>query len=153
MENEVKEMKVTALKQGTVIDHIPGGEVFKVFQILNLENYNRGLRIGVNMNSKKYGKKDLLKIEDRELTRDEANKLALIAPDATINIIKNWTVVQKIKVSIPDVVTGIRCANPRCITRHDRTKTKFTVLDKKQLKVRCRYCEHVFEREDVIKNI
>ncbi len=153
MEKEVKKMKVAALKQGTVIDHIPAGEVLKVFQILNLENYNRSLSIGVNLDSKKSGKKDLLKIEDRELTLDEANKLALIAPDATINIIKNWKVVQKIKVTIPDVVTGIRCANPRCITRHDRTKTKFTVLDKDSLKVRCHYCEHVFEREDVIKNI
>lgn len=153
MEKDVKKRKVAALKQGTVIDHVPAGEVFKVFQILNLENYGRGLSIGVNLDSKKYGKKDLLKIEDRELTRDEANKLALIAPDATINIIKNWKVIQKIKVTIPDVVIGIRCANPRCITRHDRTKTKFTVLDKDLLKVRCFYCEHVFEREDVIQNL
>lgn len=153
MATEAKEMKVTALKHGTVIDHIPAGEVLKVFQILGLENYNRSLRLGINLDSRKYGKKDLLKIEDRELTPEEANRLALIAPKATINIIKNWDVIQKINVSVPDVVTGIQCANPRCITRHDRTRTEFIVLDKERLKVRCSYCEHVFEREDVIQNI
>lgn len=152
MEKE-EHIKVSALKQGTVIDHIPCGQVFTVIQILNIQNYNRTMTIGVNLDSKKFGKKDVLKIEDRELTQEEANKLALVAPNATINIIKNCKVAQKIKVSIPDVVIGIRCANPRCITRHDNIKTKFSVLDKNTLKVKCYYCEHVFDREDVIKNI
>ncbi len=153
MKEKVVKMKVTALKQGTVIDHIPAGGVWKVFQILNLKDYDKTLRIGVRLNSKKYGKKDLLKIEDRYLSQEEANKLALVAPNATINIIKNWKVDQKIRVSIPDTVYGLNCANPRCITRHDNIKTKFEVIDKKALKVRCHYCEHVFDREDVIKDI
>ena len=127
------EMKVTALEKGTVIDHIPAGSVLKVHRILNLENCENSLRIGVNLSSQTVGKKDLLKIEDHYLTQEEANKLALVAPNATINIIKDWKVANKMKISIPDEVTGIKCANPRCITRHDNIPTRFKVMDKKTL--------------------
>ncbi|MEK6917292.1 MAG: aspartate carbamoyltransferase regulatory subunit [Nanoarchaeota archaeon] len=150
MEKDDVKMAVTALKEGTVIDHIPAGKLFKVVDIMNLYEYKKTLRMGMYLNSKTYGKKDLLKIEDRYLTQEEANRIALIAPNATINIIKDWKVAKKIKVSLPDVITGLKCANPRCITRHDHIKTKFIVMDKKTLKVRCHYCEHVFEKEEII---
>ena len=149
-EEKVVKMAVTALKEGTVIDHVPAGQVFKVVDVMNLYEYKKALRIGMYLDSKTYGKKDILKIEDRYLTQDEANMIALIAPNATINIIKDWKVAKKIQVSVPDVVTGLRCGKPRCITRYDKIKTVFSVLDKKTLKVRCHYCEHVFGKEEVI---
>jgi aspartate carbamoyltransferase regulatory subunit len=149
----MKERRVNALENGTVIDHLPPDSVLKVAQILDLETYEKVVIIGMNFTSKKFGTKDILKIEDRYLSKDEADKLALIATGATICLIKNWKVVEKIQVEIPDFVTGIKCANPRCITRHDPIKTKFEVINKDYLKVRCHYCEHVFEKDDVIKNI
>ncbi|PIY59949.1 aspartate carbamoyltransferase regulatory subunit [Candidatus Woesearchaeota archaeon CG_4_10_14_0_8_um_filter_47_5] len=156
MAGERKEhILVSALRHGTVIDHIPLGHVFKVLQVLGLQNHEKVMAIGVNLESRKYGRKDILKVEDREFNEEEAGKLALIAPDATLNIIREWKVAKKIHVSIPDMVTGITCVNPRCITRYEPVATKFSVLDKdkKKLKLRCAYCEHDMEKDDILKNL
>lgn len=142
--------KVYAIEHGTVIDHIPGGSALKIIDILGIKNQGI-LTIGMNFLSKKLGKKDVIKIENKELSQNEVNKLALIAPTATINIIKKQKVVKKINAQIPDVIEGIvKCSNPNCITNKEGAKTKFFVLQKKPVKLRCNYCERCMKAEDVV---
>ena len=123
---------VRKIREGTVIDHIPAGSALDVIRILGI-NVKNGDRVAIiiNTDSEKYGKKDIVKIEKRELTMDEVNIIALIAPNATINIIRNYRVVRKEKVKIPDHVENIvRCSNPNCISNLDRENAtpKFDVV-------------------------
>ena len=105
----------------------------------------------MNLDSRAMGKKDLIKIENMALSPDEANRVALLAPTATINIIKNYTVTKKFPVEIPGVVERIlSCPNPTCITNHDRMSTKFSVKKfKKHLLLTCAYCERIFTEEEM----
>jgi len=143
-------LKVSAIKQGTVIDHIPPGQAFKIVKILNLENGKEFIMIGMNFGSKKYGRKDIVKIENRELKSDEANAISLIAPIATLNIIRNFKVVKKTKVKVPKLIKRIiRCLNPNCITRHEDVQTKFHVISTKPLTIKCHYCERITPLEEI----
>lgn len=143
-------LKVSAIKQGTVIDHIPPGQAFKIVKILNLENGREFIMIGMNFGSKKYDRKDIVKIENRELKPGEANAISLIAPIATFNIIRNFKVVKKIKVKVPKLIEGIiRCSNPKCITRHEDVQTKFHVISTKPLTIKCHYCERITPLEEI----
>ncbi len=143
-------LKVSAIKQGTVIDHIPPGQAFKIVKILNLENGKEFIMIGMNFRSKKYGRKDIVKIENRELKPSEANAISLIAPIATFNIIRNFKVVKKIKVKVPKLIEGIiRCSNPNCITRHEDVQTKFHVISTEHLTIKCHYCERITPLEEI----
>ncbi len=145
----MKQMKVDAIKNGTVIDHIPAGKALAVADILNLSGSNE-VMIGINLNSKKVGKKDLIKIENRELSQEEVNSIALIAPSATLTIIKDFEVIRKYKVEIPESIEGlIKCPNPKCVTNSEDIKTKFMVTDEKPLKVRCCYCEKKYLVDEV----
>lgn len=145
--------RVYAIEEGTVIDHIPKGKALKVIETLRLYNEDKILTVGANLDSKKFGKKDLIKIEKRELTEDEANKLALIAPRATLNIIRDHKIVKKMSVNLPKRLKDISCHNPMCITRKEDIKTKFDVINREPLQLKCFYCEHVMEKEDVLRNI
>ena len=137
----MKQMKVDAIKNGTVIDHIPAGKGMQVADIINISGKNEVL-IGVNLQSRKVGRKDILKIENRELSQEEINSIALIAADATLTIIKDYEKVRKTKAEIPKAIQGlIKCPNPKCITNSEKIKTKFKVTGKNPLKVRCCYCE------------
>ncbi len=145
----MKQMKVDAIKNGTVIDHIPAGKALAVADILNLSGSNE-VMVGINLNSKKVGKKDLIKIENRELSQEEVNSIALVAPSATLTIIKDFEVIRKYKVEIPESIEGlIMCPNPKCITNSEDIKTKFMVMDEKHLKVRCCYCEKKYIVDEV----
>ena len=145
----MKQMKVDAIKNGTVIDHIPEGKALAVADILNLSGSNE-VMIGINLNSKKVGKKDIIKIENRELSQEEVNSIALIAPSATLTIIKDFEVIRKVKAEIPESIEGlISCPNPKCITNSEKIKTKFKVTDKNPLKVRCCYCEKKYLVDEV----
>ena len=113
--------KVYAIEEGTVIDHIPGGKALKVIEILKLNDYDNTLTFGVKFDSKKMGKKDIIKIEHKELTKDELNKIAIVAPQASINIIQNFEKIKKFNVELPTELHNIvRCPNPNCITNHER---------------------------------
>jgi len=150
----MKELKVQPIKDGTVIDHITAGNALKVLNILGVsKNPTATVSILMNVRSEKEMKKDIVKIENRELKPKEVDKVALIAPDATINIIRNYNVEQKHKVSLPDTIKGIvRCANPNCISNlKEPVEPVFRVVSKNPIKLRCYYCER--EMEDVAGNI
>ncbi len=141
-----KHIKVNAIKNGTVIDHIAAGKVLKVIEILNL-NDNNSVMMGMNLTSNKIGKKDIIKIENRELSQEEANSIALISPKATLIIIKDFEVAKKMELEVPDKIEKIVvCPNPKCITNLEDVVTKFKV-DHENQTVRCMYCEKKYELE------
>ncbi|MEM5793836.1 MAG: aspartate carbamoyltransferase regulatory subunit [Candidatus Aenigmatarchaeota archaeon] len=145
-----KELLVRKIENGTVIDHIPANLGLKVASLLNLEENNSTSVILMNVQSKKLGKKDVVKVENRELTEKEVSRIALIAPSATLNIIRSWKVVEKRKISLPEMLEGvIKCPNKNCITNYEEVETKFIVEEKEPLKLRCYFCERIFTREDV----
>ncbi len=154
MENSVqKELKVSALENGTVIDHIPSHRLFTALRILDLENSPHPVYFGTNMSSEKYGSKGIIKISDRYLGREDVNKIALVAPTATLIEIKNYKVVSKYNVEIPKEVESIvKCFNPKCITNHQIVPTHFKVFtdDKGKLKLRCRYCEKTTTEDNML---
>jgi len=139
-----RELKVTPITNGTVIDHIPPGMALKVLSILGITgNEDYTVSVAMNVSSKKFGKKDIVKVESRELSPKEVNKIALIAPHATINIIREYDVVKKYRVRLPKKVVGIvRCANPSCITNSgEPVESEFIVISTKPLRLKCVYCE------------
>jgi len=139
-----KELKVTAIENGTVIDHIPSKNVFQVIKILNLSEFDNQIFLGTNLESQKYGKKGIIKVSNRFFKPDEINKIALVAPTATLIVIKNFSVIEKKKVEIPDGIEKIvKCFNPNCITNNEPIQTRFTVIDKEPLKLKCHYCEKI----------
>lgn len=145
-----KTLKISAIKDGTVIDHISTSNTFKVAEILNLRVSEDVVTVGMNLESKRLGKKGLIKIGGRFLTKQEVDKIALFAPEASINIIKDFEVTKKFNVEVPDVIHDIiKCANTNCITNVERARTKFHVLSKNPLKIRCHYCERVVGKENV----
>ena len=145
-----KELSVSAIKEGTVIDHIPSNATLKVVDILDLKGIRSIISIATNLSSKTMGKKGIIKIGGKDLTKEEVDKIALIAPNATVNIIENYDVKKKIKVAIPSIINKIiRCSNPNCVTNNENITTKFYVLNKAPLKVKCNYCERSMEKEDI----
>ena len=145
-----KELKISAIEEGTVIDHIPTDATFKVVDILNLQNYNGVVSIATNLQSKRIGKKGIVKVGGKSLTQEEVNKIAIVASDATVNFIKNYDVKEKIKVKTPDVIDSVvKCSNPVCITNNEQVATKFYVVKKDPLKIKCHYCERSMGKEDL----
>lgn len=145
-----KELSVSAIKEGTVIDHIPSRNVFKVVDILNLKGHRNVISIATNLTSKKSGKKGIVKVGGKSLTKEEVDKIAIITPNATVNIIKNYEVKKKLKVSVPDKLENIiKCSNPNCITNNEKTDTKFIVVKKYPIKVKCHYCERLMDKEEI----
>lgn len=146
-----KEVSISAIEQGTVIDHIPSDATFKVSEILGLENVKGIISVAANLSSKTMGKKGIIKIEGKFLTQEEVDKIAIIAPDATVNIIENFNVKKKLKVSLPKVIKRIiKCSNPDCITNREKNDTTFYVLGSSPLKIKCHYCERSMGKEDII---
>lgn len=146
---EEKVKRVAAIQNGTVIDHIPSDATFKVLQILDLGN--ESVTVGNNLSSKKMGLKGLVKISDKVLTKEELNKIAVISPQVTVSTIKNYKVENKFKLELPKVFDNIiKCFNPRCITRNQKVPTKFYVIKKKPLKIKCYYCERTFEKDEIL---
>ena len=145
-----KELKVAALRNGTVIDHIPADKLYKVVSILHLNECEQQITIGNNLDSAKIGKKGIIKISDRAFAQNETNKIALIAPNAKINIIRDFAVVEKRTLCLPkDIYEIIQCANPNCITNNQPVKTHFHVLKiGGEIILKCHYCEREVKRED-----
>ena len=150
MNDGKKELKVAALENGTVIDHIPSNQLFKVVSILGLENCANSITIGNNLASQKIGKKGIIKVADRFFKEEDLSKIALVAPEAQINIIRDDQVNEKRKVSLPDTVHGIiRCGNPKCITNNEPMETIFHVTDKVNIQVKCHYCERSASKDEI----
>ncbi len=150
---ERKELKVNAIENGTVIDHIPTNSVFQVIHMLGLNKYENQILFGTNLESKKYGKKGIIKVNNRFFEPADVNKIALIAPTATLIEIKNFKVVEKKDLDIPDTVSKfVKCVNPNCITNHENVVTRFTVVDKKDVKLQCQYCEKTTAQDNFTFN-
>jgi len=149
----MKELKVQPIKNGTVIDHITSGNAIKVLHILGIPKTSNSV-VSVIMNvPSRMGRKDIVKIENRELKTSEVNKIALIAPKATINIIRNYDVVEKNVVKLPDEILGIvTCSNPTCVSNFkEPIKSRFIVKSKDPLRIQCYYCER--EPDDIADRI
>lgn len=142
---EERHLIVTAIKNGTVLDHIPAGQIYKVMDLLQLRGSSNQITVGINLDSKTLGKKGIIKIADRWLEASEINRLALVAPNATINIIKDFKVTEKKVIETPKEIVGIaKCNNPKCITNHQPIKTRFTTIEENgEISLLCHYCEKV----------
>ena len=151
MNDDKKAMQVSALCNGTVIDHIPADKLFQIVNILHLETISDQITIGNNLSSSKLGKKGVIKISEKYIDPQELNKIALIAPCARINIIKNYQVVEKNECVIPDEVHDVlQCVNPMCITNKQNVTTHFHIVNKQDRTVKCHYCERYIKAEDLI---
>ena len=148
-------MKIKAIENGTVIDHITANKSLHILKILGLpDEETRNVTIAMNVSSNEIGSKDILKIENRELDSSELNQIALIAPKATINIIRNFEPIKKDKIILPDRITSIiKCTNPKCITNYENEPITplFNVINKYPPVVRCHYCEKLIKTEDIDK--
>ena len=146
-----KELKVSAIRNGTVIDRIPAHLIFKVVEMLNIKSLDTQVTIGINFESHKLGKKGIIKVTDKFPSVDDINKIAMLAPMAKINIIKDFEVVDKKRVAIPKEITGIaKCINPKCITNHENMITKFQVISEEDVSLKCHYCEKIIKHKDFI---
>jgi aspartate carbamoyltransferase regulatory subunit len=148
-----KELKIPLIKDGTVIDHITSGNAVKVLHILGIPRSTSSI-VSVAMNVRsKYGKKDIVKVENREIDPHEVNKIALIAPKATINFIRDYEVAKKHKVKLPDEIIGIvSCSNPTCVSNaKEPVKSRFKIIRKDPPRIKCYYCER--EPEDIADRI
>ncbi|PKP54479.1 MAG: aspartate carbamoyltransferase regulatory subunit [Candidatus Altiarchaeales archaeon HGW-Altiarchaeales-3] len=138
-------LRVQKINNGTVIDHIKPGKAFNVLKILGIDSdYTETVTIMMNARSKKFKKKDIVKIENRYLEKKELDKISLLSPHAKVNIIKNSEVVGKHEVEIPDTISDVLlCTNPECISNHEKIKTKFYVVSRNPLTMQCHYCERL----------
>lgn len=138
-----EQLIVSALDHGTVIDHIPCERLFDVINLLHLEHMSSKITIGFNLKSHKMGTKSIIKIADKFFTDEELNQLSVVAPNVSLSIIRDYEVVEKKQVRLPDELLGIiRCDNPKCITNNEPMRTLFHVSDRQQGIVRCHYCNH-----------
>ena len=146
-----KELQVAALENGTAIDHIPPSQLFKVASLLGLEKMNNTITIGNNFHSNKMGCKGMIKIADKFFEEDEINRIAMIAPNIILNIIRDYEVVEKKTVTLPDELIGlVKCNNPKCITNNEPMLSRFHVIDKEKGTIKCHYCERKINKEDII---
>lgn len=144
----MKDFRVTPIRNGTVIDHIDCGQALKVLRIIGVTgDVASTVSVLMHVPSKRDGWKDVVKVEDRELDPREVDKISLIAPKATINIIRDFNVSEKYTVNMPDVVRGIvKCGNPNCITnKNEPVEPQFTVECKNPVVLRCFYCDRIQE--------
>lgn len=144
------ERKVPAIKDGSVIDHIPSRETFRIFRILDPQEFIHPITVCLNLDSKKMGKKGVIKIDNRYLTKNEVNKIAILAPKASVSIIKNYKIEEKIEVKIPKILVGvINCSNPVCVTNKEEVSTNFKVIREDPLEMKCLYCERVYGKDEI----
>ena len=144
-----QELAVAALRDGTVIDHIPSAALFKAVKILGIENLGGAVTIGNNLDSKKLGKKGIIKVADVFFPESTLNRIALIVPTAVVNIIRDYEVVEKFPVTLPDTIVGIvKCGNPKCITNNEPRRTRFHVIDREDVTISCHYCSQAVRSID-----
>ena len=138
MNNNKTERQVAAIKNGTVIDHIPAEKTYQVVSLLQLQNLNTPVTIGYNYPSKKIGRKGIIKVSDKFFTDEEISRLSVVAPNVVLNVIHDYEVVEKKPVVTPDELRGIvKCNNPKCITNNEPMQTVFNVVDKVHGTLKC----------------
>ena len=143
------ELLVAAIKNGTVIDHIPSVKLFQVIRLLKLDDVKSAIMVGYNLKSHKMGHKSIIKIENKYFTDEELNLLSVVAPNVSLCIIRDDEVVEKKTVTTPDHLRGIvKCNNPKCITNNEPMDTLFHIVDKERGTLKCHYCE---KEQDITK--
>jgi len=147
-----KQLKVKAIENGTVIDHIPSDALFRIISILDLDKVSDPITFGTNLESRRMGSKACIEIDNRSLSDEQIDRIAFVAPTARVNTIRDYEVVDKRRVEVPERIEGIvRCANPACITNHEQVKTRFGVQRKgERIALRCDYCEKVTTQENIV---
>lgn len=151
-----RELRVSKIKDGTVIDHIRSGYALDVIKILGINGKeNRVMTIAINVPSKRFKCKDIVKIEGKALSPQEVNRIALVAPHASINFIRNYKVLEKLEVKLPQVIEGIvKCANPCCVSNNNEPiSSKFYIKSEEPLLLKCYYCGVTLEQADVLKQL
>lgn len=146
------ELQVAAIENGTALDHIPSNRLFKVASLLELDRMKGNtITIANNLPSKKCGSKGMIKISDKFFNDDEISRIALVAPNVVLNVIRNYEVVEKRQVALPDEIVGlVKCNNPKCVTNNEPMPTRFDVIDKEAGTIKCHYCERKINKDDII---
>ena len=145
-----KERLVAAIESGTVIDHIPSEKTYQVANILGLQDLTTTVTIGYNYISKKIGRKGIIKVEKKFFTDEEISRLSVVAPNVVLSIIKDYEVVEKKQIVMPDELKGIvKCNNPKCITNNEPMQTWFHVVDKELGILKCHYCEKEQQKDNI----
>ena len=148
--NAKKKRTIELITNGTVLDHIDPDAVFKIVKILRIDECDDQVTVGNNLKSKYYGRKGIIKVENVFLTEDDINKVSVISPHVTMNIIKDYEVIKKFKAELPPTVEGIiACNNPNCVTNVQGIRTRFNVKKDEPLALFCTYCERTMHREDI----
>jgi aspartate carbamoyltransferase regulatory subunit len=147
---EKQERKIPAIKNGTVIDHIPSRETFRIIRILDPQEFKHPISVTLNLDSKVLGKKGVIKIDNRFLTESEVNKISILAPKATVSIIRNYKISEKIKVKLPQKLMGIiSCSNPTCVTNMEEVESIFKLERQDPVEFRCHYCERTYGKDEL----
>jgi aspartate carbamoyltransferase regulatory subunit len=155
MTNNQRTWPVSAIKNGTVIDHITTGQALKIVRLLKLSQHQKLVTLGLNLLSKSLGYKDLIKVEERELTEEEVDQVAIFSSKSTINIIQQYEVVKKFQVKIPLFLKGVfACPNPKCITNHELVIPYFWITQRHQSTLlKCKFCRKSFSLHDILSAI
>src|ERR671939_118857 len=151
--SDMRQLLVRRIKDGTVIDHIESGKALLVLHALNITGKEGNvITVALNVPSNKHNKKDIIKVENRFLEKDETDKLALIAPFATTNIIKDYKLVEKRKIQLPSFIVGIfRCPNLKCVTNSDEyIKPTIDIIDREKILLKCRYCARTLTINELV---
>lgn len=149
--SEKQQLQVEAICNGSVIDHIPAGQGIKILKLFHLQDTNQRITVGLNLPSRALGAKDLIKVENTQLTAAQANQLALFAPRATVNIISDFKVVKKHQLQLPEQIVGVfACPNSNCISHREPVRSHFGVRSVDgEVRLKCHYCEKSFTKEIV----
>lgn len=149
--NMEHKFEVRAIENGTVIDHLPSDSLFKIIYLLGLEQDTHRITFGNNLESKRMGTKAIIKINERFCEQEEINRIALFAPMASVNIIRDFKVVEKRQIEVPRTIEGfVKCANPKCVTNVEPVRTSFTVLEEGgEISLLCKYCEKTTHQESM----
>ncbi|GIC79396.1 aspartate carbamoyltransferase regulatory subunit [Moritella sp. F3] len=148
-------MQVEAICNGYVIDHIPSGQGVKILKLFSLTDTKQRVTVGFNLPTHDGGAKDLIKVENTEITKSQANQLALLAPNATINIIENFKVTDKHSLTLPSEVENVfPCPNSNCITHGEPVISSFSIKKSKgNIGLKCKYCEKTFSKDIVTEQV
>lgn len=156
-EKDSSKIRIVKIKDGTVIDHISAGHALEVLGIIGLTGKEGNvLTIAMNISSSRIERKDIVKVEDRILEDEEVARIALVAPNATINVIEDYKVVKKTRVQLPSTITDVvRCPNTRCVTNKEREPihAKYQVVSQKPIRLKCLYCWNHIEEEDIVAQL
>lgn len=149
-----EKIRIVKIHDGTVIDHIRAGKALEVLKILGITGEDGNIvSLAMNITSSKIGKKDIVKVEHRFLEDEEVARIALVAPEATINLIEDFKIIKKTRVELPEIISDIfQCPNQRCVTNKEREPihSKYEVVSKTPVKLKCLYCWTIVEEQDFI---